>query len=861
MRGNTAPPDDSTARRQLTLLMLAAMAGIAVLLAVLVTGTEAPFGSASGAPMTLRWWLIALFGAAGFIAGVIIWRMTTTVQRDARLVKAENQQLRRSLASADAIIRAEPQILIFWEQGQAVRIISRTLKDVPGLPQNEADVLRFGNWLQPSSSRQIKAALNELFMSGRAFNIIVRTAAGASLEAEGRTAGGRAILRLKDITGFRTDLVTIQHQHDDLRSDIAASRALLNAVPMPVWLRDGDGRLTWVNEAYVSAVDASDEAQVLSGQLELLESRQRKAAARAISDGQSYRQRAHLIVHGERRAHDVVVLPTDGVSAGAAIDVTAIEAAHSELERQTSAYDQTLDRVETAVAIFRNDHRLTFWNEAYLKLWDLDHDWLRTSPTDDDILDRLREQNRLPPSVDHRQWKARVEDIYRATDSISQIWHLNDGRVLNVICESRPSGGVTYLFSDQTKRIELESRYNALIDVQRETIDALLEGVAVFGTDGRLKLYNLAFSTIWGLDTASLAAQPHIEAVIDTMRAMHHEDEVWQSIQHEITALVEPRRPHSGQITRLDERVIDYVVLPLPDGASLLTFADVTASKHAEQALVEKNEALVAADALKTKFLGHISYELRTPLTSIMGFADTLSNEYFGPLNPKQHEYVDDIRVSSKALEAVINDILDLTSISAGNVALNIAPVGIRVLLDAAARRASERHQGKPVILEISVEDDIAEVMADEVRMRQVLANLISNALSFSLPDSTVYVSSRAANGYIEFSVKDSGIGIPVDVLPRVYDTFESHSHGQKHRGAGLGLPIAKQLVELHGGTIDIHSVPNEGTEVIVRLPNRISLPGPADGAAPAVKPARPAVAPGLKPAQNTSLAGGKRAL
>lgn len=857
MRGNSAPPEDSTARRQLAVLMLAAMAGIAVLLAVLMAGTEAPFGSAGGAPTTLRWWLIALFGAAGFVAGVIIWRMTTTVQRDARLVKAENQQLRRSLASADAIIRAEPQILIFWEQGQAVRIISRTLTDVPGLPQSDADVLRFGNWLQPSSSRQIKAALNELFMSGRAFNIIVRTAVGASLEAEGRTAGGRAILRLKDITGFRTDLVTIQQQHDGLRSDIAASRALLNAVPMPVWLRDVDGRLTWVNQAYVAAVEAGDEEQVLSGQLELLESRQRKAAARAVGEGHSYRQRAHLIVHGERRAHDVVVLPTDGASAGAAMDVTAIMAAQSELERQTSAYDQTLDRVETAVAIFHNDHRLTFWNEAYQKLWDLDHDWLRQNPTDDDILDRLREQNRLPSSVDHRGWKARVTGVYRAVDSISEIWHLNDGRVLNVICESRPSGGVTYLFSDQTKRIELESRYNALIDVQRETIDALLEGVAVFGTDGRLKLYNLAFSTIWGLDAASLAAQPHIETVIDAMRAMHQEDEVWQAIHHEITALVESRQPHSGQMTRLDERVIDYVVLPLPDGASLLTFADVTASKRAEQALVEKNDALVAADALKTKFLSHISYELRTPLTSIMGFADTLSNEYFGQLNPKQHEYVDDIRVSSKALEAVINDILDLTSISAGNVALNIAPVGIRVLLDAAARRASERHQGKPVILEISVEDDIAEVMADEVRMRQVLANLISNALSFSAPDSTVYVSSRAANGYIEFSVKDSGIGIPGDMLPRVYETFESHSHGQKHRGAGLGLSIAKQLVELHGGTIDIHSVPNVGTDVIVRLPDRISMAGPMDAATPAAKPARPVAAA----SPNTSLAGGQRAL
>lgn len=817
MRSTAYKAQRTTTRRQLALLLLAAMGCVTALLSTFVSGH-----GIRADQMDLRHVsLIALVAGAGFIAGLIVWHMTSTARREARYAKAEAMQLRRNLAAADAIIRAEAQVLIFWEQGQAVRIVAHTLTGVPGLPESNTEILRFGHWLEAKGAQSLKAALDQLFAQGRAFNIILRTLAGGNVEAEGRAAGGRAVLRLKDIAGYKLELSTIHDQHAALARDIRSSRALLNTLPMPVWLRAADGRLIWVNTAYIAAVDAASEAEVLDRQIELLESRQRKSVAKAMADGQSYRARVHLVTGGERRPHDIVALPVDGVMAGAAIDVTAVETAQDELERQIAAYDRTLHRVETAVAIFNREQQLVFFNDAYRKLWQLDEDWLRSKPSDSAVLDRLREQGKLPTVVNYRDWKARVLACYQTGAELEDVWHLSDGRIVHVMAEQRPDGGVTYLFADETERLSLESRYNALIDVQRETLDSLKEGVAVFGTDGRLKLYNAAFSSIWNVAPRRLAEFPHIEDVIALAAPVFADTAVWTRIARAVTAFLDERETIEGQMLRADTTVVDYALMPLPDGATLLTFADVTDARRAERALVERNEALVAADRLKTQFIGHVSYELRTPLNSIIGFAQLLDSPLWGELNDKQREYVTDILTSSKTLLAIIDDILDLATIDAGSMELRLTPVGVRTVIDSAILGIRERAIRARLTIEIAVADDVSEFMADEARMRQVLYNLLSNAVGFSKAGDVVQLTCWRESGEVAFSVQDHGVGIPQDQLARVFQRFESRSQGSKHRGAGLGLSVVRSLVELHGGRVEIKSEEGRGTTVTVRIPER----------------------------------------
>lgn len=805
----------STTRKELILLLLAAFSVVMTLTVGFSGITEA----ASGGFQVRQAVLVSVVAALSLFLCTGIWRVIRTAHGEARAAREQNADLRRQVTAADAIIKTEPQIIIFWERGQAMRIVTHTLATVAGIPQAREKLVRFAEWLAPPSAEALKAGLDALFEQGIAFSVILKTQAGANVEAEGRAAGGRAVLRLRDVTGFKRDLARIRDLQDILTRDVRSSRALLDALPMPVWMKGPDDRIKWANEAYIAAVEATGIDEIVDRQVELLEQRHRKMVGHKLSKGERFRERLPLVIGKERRSHDVVVLPVENTSVAAAMDVTALESVQGELDRQIAAYDRTLDRVETAVAIFNRDQVLVFFNRAYLKLWQIDADWLATRPTDGALLDRLRELGRLPDMVNYRDWKTKVLACYKSGANFEDWWHLPDGRFIHVMAEQRPDGGVTYLFADETERLSLESRYNALIDVQRETLDGLKEGVAVFGTDGRLKLFNSAFASIWRLHRRVLAERPHIDEVITLSLPLYNNPQTWLQIGQAATSFNLERKVVEGQMVRPDTSVIDYTAMPLPDGATLLTFADVTDAKHYERALVERNEALIAADRLKNQFIGHVSYELRTPLTTIIGFSDLLASEHIGTLNPKQREYLSDINISSRTLLAIINDILDLATIDAGGLELKLGVVDVNAVIDAAILGVREAAIRKQLTLDIAIASDADTFVADEARVRQMAYNLLSNAVGFSKQGGTIMITCWREAGMMVFSVEDQGTGIPLEQQPRVFERFESRSHGSAHRGAGLGLSIAKSLVELHGGSMTLQSEPGKGTRVTFRLP------------------------------------------
>jgi len=833
------------ARAELMLLLVASIA-----CAIVLTAAIADRSTNGAASLKLAHLLaLAVTSGAMAVALVLLWRSTRTARRLGERREDEAAELRRNLASAEAILKAEPQVLIYWQHGQRVRIAVNTLTTVPGLPEDPQQLLRFGQWLEPQGAHDLKTGLDTLFAMGRPFNLLIRTVAGGHIEADGRVAGSRAILRLRDVAGSRRDLARIMDQHRQLARDISLSRALMNALPMPVWLRGADGRIAWVNKAYVAAVEGTDETEVRERQIELLEARQRADLARAAREGKSFGKRLPVNIAGERRTHEVVALPLGEAVAIAAIDMTAAESARGELDRQITAYDRTLDRVATAVAIFGADRHLSFANTAYQHLWGLDPAWLATSPTDAEVLDRLREARKLPEvvsrpelapdggseaaaseTVNYRTWKVRVLAAARGETAHEEGWYLPDGRTLHVTIEPRPDGGATHFFDDVTERIANEIRYNALIDVQRETLDHLKEGIAVFGTDGRLKLSNHAFERIWKLPKSLLDQGPHIDQVAHHGYELAGDADAWTSIINVATAISDNRQSVEGQIARADQSVIEYAALPLPDGGTLVSFADVTDAKRYERALLERNEALVAADRLKSQFISHVSYELRTPLTNIIGFSELLDSPRTGTLNEKQREYLNDVGASSRQLLSIIDDILDLANIDAGALELKVAPVTVRPIIEAAVLAVRDRAARMRISLDVTIAPEVESIVADEARIRQIFYNILSNAIGFSPPGGTVSLVAERQEDMIAFRISDQGVGIPKDQQSTVLERFVSRSQGSKHRGAGLGLPVAKSLVELHGGSLRLDSEPGRGTVVTVLLPVA-GLPPPGNPA------------------------------
>jgi signal transduction histidine kinase len=321
------------------------------------------------------------------------------------------------------------------------------------------------------------------------------------------------------------------------------------------------------------------------------------------------------------------------------------------------------------------------------------------------------------------------------------------------------------------------------------------------------------------LNPRQLDGEPHIEEIIACCRVLYDAPEEWESIKELVTAIVPERVAYEREFDRADGSVLACAVLPLPDGGTLLTYVDISDAKHAERALIERAQALEAADRLKTAFISHVSYELRTPLTNIIGFSELLASPIAGPLTDKQGDYLNDIRLSGRTLLAIIDDILDLATIDAGTLELKLSPVKVRDVIDQAVQGVQERLTQNNVALDIEIEPGIDAFVADGRRVTQMLYNLLSNAIGFSDAGGKIVLGCRRENSMLTFTVADQGAGIPADYQPAVFDRFESRPQGSGHRGLGLGLSIVKSLAELHGGTVTLDSAPGRGTRVKLLLP------------------------------------------
>ncbi|MEA2661971.1 MAG: hypothetical protein QOH08_1543, partial [Chloroflexota bacterium] len=234
-----------------------------------------------------------------------------------------------------------------------------------------------------------------------------------------------------------------------------------------------------------------------------------------------------------------------------------------------------------------------------------------------------------------------------------------------------------------------------------------------------------------------------------------------------------------------------------------------------------KSAQLEVADRHKSEFLANMSHELRTPLNAIIGFSEVLIQRMFGELNVQQADYLEDILSSGRHLLSLINDILDLSKIEAGRMELELAPFSLVAALNNAVTLVRERASSHGIRLELEVVPPLDTVLADERKLKQAVVNLLANAVKFTPDGGTVRVRAERENGEIRLAVHDTGIGIAPEDQRRIFEEFQQASHhGERSReGTGLGLALTKRMVELHGGTITVDSVPGKGSTFTIALP------------------------------------------
>ena len=754
---------------------------------------------------------ICVIAAAVFAA---LWWRARAGWRDAVVARDAAEQGRAAMA---AVLGMLPLAVFCWRRDSQEVALGRL---------SGGSYTSFLAGIETTDAVRVTAAVDDLKRTGTAFAAAVSAFGGAAYEIEGRrTLGGDSVMWLAEVSAIRR----AEAARGAALADAAGLRAMIDSWPTPVWRRDRDLRVIDCNAAYAAALDLPREA-VLAQAAELAPGNEQDrtiALARAAVAGTVQSERCHVVIDGSRRLLALSEVPDrSGGTIGFAVDQTDLESAEGELARHVNAHGQVLESIQAAVAIYGADKRLNFFNAAFVRLWGIEEEWLAGEPSLDELLERLRERRRVPEYADFRAFKRQQLAMFTSLiEPQTELMHRPDDRTLSVSVSPHPLGGLIFVYEDVTDRLALERSYNTLIEVQRETLNNLFEGIAVFGSDGRLKLHNPAYRTIWGLAEADLTGEPHVSDIVEKTRDFYEDGGDWPAIRGQIIAEVTAQSHSSGSLDRRDGSVLQRATVLLPDGNVLLTYLDVTDTARVERALRERNEALETAGRLKSEFIANVSYELRTPLNAIIGFAEILANQYFGPLSPRQLDYSQGILDSSHRLLSLINDILDLATIEAGYMALEIGRIEVKDLLESVVTLTRERARSQNLSLTMSCPAGIDAIEADERRLKQALFNLISNAIKFTPAGGSVRLDARLDDGDLIFSVADTGVGIPAEDRERVFDKFERGNPYSRDSGAGLGLSLVKSLIELHGGSIEIASETGPGTTILCRLPARLRLP------------------------------------
>ncbi|MGF9566357.1 PAS domain-containing sensor histidine kinase [Neorhizobium sp. JUb45] len=761
--------------------------------------------------------------AAALLSTIWLVRQKGNIEAESRDVRSALSDAQQKISKYEALIAEKNRRIVIWEAGPGRPEFLGQLPVETGAPAENRDFLAFGRWLSTTSAPELERAIEALRSDARSFDMVVETFRNEILEVQGRVSGGKAFVRFIALNNLRAELAELKIERERLSSSMLLFQSLLDSLEQPVWRRDSEGNLTWVNHAYSEAVETASPTAAVQESHEFLGTIAREKIRATATAATPFHDRLSTVVRGNRTIFDISNVVGPGGSAGMAIDVSEAETIRDELKRTLKSHAETLDHLATPVAIFDGEQRLQFYNQAFVRLWDFELGFLESRPGNAEMLDRLRSQNKLPEQLNWRNWKESVLSVYRSLDTQSDRWHLPNGQTLQVIATAHPQGGATWVFENLTEQMDLETRYNTLVKVQGETIDHLSEGVAVFGPDGRIRLSNPAFRVLWNVTEEQAKPGTHIRAIEAACAYEYEKPDGWRHFGQMLTNFDDERPSLQGTFELHSGLVLDYAVIPLPNAQTMLTFVNRTDSALAERALKEKNEALRKADELKNDFVQHVSYELRSPLTNIIGFTDLLKTPGLGDLNDRQAEYVDHISTSSSILLTIVNDILDLATVDAGIMQLNYNETDIDELLDDVSLQIANRLQENNVTLEINAPTGLGAIVADQQRLKQILIKLITNATNFAPDGSIITLNCWRQSEDFYFSVADQGPGIPEDMLKTVFDRFSSSNKGGKRSGAGLGLSIVESFVTLHHGDVRIESGPSQGTTVTCRIPSALN--------------------------------------
>ncbi|KTE21243.1 histidine kinase [Sphingopyxis sp. H050] len=772
---------------------------------------------------------VGLFAALWLLAGLWATLRGIAMQRRSAFVAGQTERLA-------SLVEASPQLPVVVRADWRIEASERLGRWL-GLEQGPRsfDELRgLDAGLDAAGHEQLRQAILGAQRGAKAFVLSVkpqgssRTIVIHGAAAPQAVAGpGSVLLWISDATDGQQSLAQARHERDEAMAAFEALSGLIEAAPFPMWFRETDMRLALVNGAYVRAVEAKSASAVIEAGIELCEPvagvSASDAAEAARTAGSAQQRTVPVTIEGERRIMRVVDVPLApeggrviGI-AGYAIDMQELESERGAHRRFVDTQRELLDRLSAAVAQFGQDQGLVFANQPFRRLFALSADDVSEGRSFARLLDLWREGGRTPEVRDFPEWRQAHVDWFAKPEASEEDWLLRDGTHLHVVAQPTPDGGLLLIAEDRTEQVQLAGARDTLLRVRTATFDNLFEAIAVFAPDGRLHLWNQRFRRLWNIDEHILAGHPRVDALMGGLADRLAKPSQISVMQEVIRAATLERTQRVGEVRFADGRHFDFSSIPLPDGNALLIMLDITASRKMEGALRERNEALEAADKVKTAFLSRMSYELRTPLTSIGGFGEMLQAGYAGELPASAKAYVDAIMDSVGVLGRQIDDVLDLAQGEAGTLAIERAPVDVKALLGKALADATIFADAEKMELVGQLSANLGTIAGDAPRLSRLVAGLLDNAIRFTAPvrrsGGRVLLHADGDDTGVEIVVSDNGPGMP-DAIAAITEGTQAAT-----QSGGIGLSLARQLVAAHGGTMQVMSEKGQGTLVRVSLP------------------------------------------
>ena len=471
----------------------------------------------------------------------------------------------------------------------------------------------------------------------------------------------------------------------------------------------------------------------------------------------------------------------------------------TELERINARFDMALSEMPNGLVMWDGEQKIVIANSRFREMYGLKAEQVAPGTTLRQVLEAHMangERNELG-----------IDEYVKIISAQTEQTHvLADGRTIAMRRQRMPDGGWIATHQDITehKRAEI---------LLRTTLDTMDQGLIAVDKDSMTTLMNARVLDLLGLPEEFAVRRLHKDEILEYQRNIGEfaTDEAYTEVVRDI----DERRHAIYERERPNGTVLEIRTVPTEDGGFVRTYSDVTARRAAEAALRLERDRAEAAARATSAFLANMSHELRTPLTAIIGVSDMLLS---GAQSPhRQRHFMEMQRNAGKGLLGVISDILDFSKIEAGQLRIEKAPLSLKELTDGCLELIREQAQHKGVELTASISPNVDDsVLGDAVRLRQVLLNLLGNAVKFTSYGSVgLAVERGSAPDAIRFTITDTGIGISPRDLPGLFRRFvqADRSTTRRFSGSGLGLAISKELVTLMGGRIEVQSAPGRGSE------------------------------------------------